>query len=259
MYNLLIAIGAAVLAFILGFVVSGWVAGIVPALLALAAVYLLLARRSQKQLEAQLAPMMPAMQAGNLDEVRAILRGALPLGKWQFLVEAQIESQLGQVDYLDAIRLKMMKQLTAASARFAEAKPHLERAWSRDWRAKAVLAAIQHRENKVDDAVATLEAVKGAGKAEVVYWGLYAWILNEAKRRDEALQVLGEGLKENDKSKTLRAMQEALSNRRRPNMAEFGEAWFTFFPEDIPREKMQEMAQAQAPKRSPMTYPAPRR
>ena len=259
MYNLLLALGAAVVAFFLGFFVSGWIAGFVPALFALVLVYFLLARRTQKQLEARLAAVMPAMQAGNLDEVRGILTSALPLGRWQFLVSAQIESQLGQVDYLDGIRLKMMKQATNTTERFARARTHLVKAWSRDWRAYAVLAAIHHREGRVDDALAALVRVKGPAKAEPIYWALHAFVLNEAKRRDEALQVLGEGLKENPKSKGLLAMQEALSNRKRPQMADFGEPWFTFFPEDIPREKMMEMANAQMPKRSPKTYPMPRR
>lgn len=260
MYNLLIAIGAAIVAFILGFLVSGWVAGFVPALLALVGVYFFLARRTQRQLEARLTAVMPLMQAGKLDEVRDTLTACLPLGKWQFLVAAQIESQIGQVDYLDGIRLKMMKQAGQATARFADARGHLEKAWSRDWRAQAVLAAIHHREGRVEDAVKRLADTKGPGKDEAMFWALYAWILNEAHRRDEALQVLGEALVALPKSKGLLAMREALSNRKRPNMADFGEAWYTFFPEDIPREKMMEMAQQQQPaRRSPKTYPMPRR
>lgn len=260
MYNLLIAIGSAIVAFFLGFFVSGWIAGFVPALLALVGVYLLLARRTQHQLEARLAGVMPAMQAGKLDDVRATLRACLPLGRWQFLVTSQIESQLGQVDYLDAIRLKMMKQAQNAQARFADARSHLEKAWSRDWRAQAVLAAIHQREGRVDDALKVLVAAKGPAKAEAIFWALYAWTLNEARRRDEALQVLGEGLKANPKSKGLLGMQDALSNKRRPVMSEFGEAWYTFFPEDIPREQMMEMAQQQSPaRRSPKAYPMPRR
>ncbi len=260
MYNLLIAVAAAIISFLLGFFVAGWIAGFVPALLALVGVYLLLARRTQRMLEARLSGVMPAMQAGKLDDVRATLRSCLPLGRWQFLVTAQIESQLGQVDYLDGIRLKMMKQAANAQVRFGEARGHLERAWSRDWRAQAVLAAIHQREGRIEDALKVLAAAKRPAKSEAIFWALYAWVLNEAHRRDEALQVLGEGLKENPKSKGLLGMQEALSNKRRPVMSEFGEAWYTFFPEDIPREQMMEMAQQQQGKRPPpKTYPMPRR
>lgn len=259
MYNLLIAIGSAVVAFILGYLVSGWVAGFVPALLALMGVYFLLARRTGRQVEAIFARVMEPMQAGRLDEVRALLQSALPLGKWQFLVAEQVHSQLGQLDYMEGVGLKMGRQITASAERLTRARPALEKAWSRDWRAKATLAMIHHREHRPDDALTVLKAAKSAGKSETLYWAVYAWILNEARKRDEALQVLGEGLKELPTSKGLLAMQEALSNRKRPNMAELGEAWYAFVPEDIPQEKREEMARARMGQRSPKTFPAPRR
>lgn len=259
MYNLLLAVAAAVVAFLLGFLVSGWIAGFVPALLALLLVYFLLARRTQRQLEARIAGVAAAMQAGQLDEVRTILRSCLPLGRWQFLVTAQIESQLGQLEYLDAVRNKMMRQPAAAAQHFAAARTHLARAWSRDWRAHAILAAIHQRDGEVDKAVGILSTSKGPARTEPIFWALYAWILNEAHRRDEALQILGEGLKDNARSTHLRGMQEALSNRKRPDMAEFGEAWYAFFPDQIPQEKIVQMASSSPSKRSPKTYPAPRR
>jgi len=259
MYNLLIAIGSAIVAFFLGFLAAGWIAGFVPALLALVVVYALLARRTGRQVEAIFAKVIEPMQAGRMDEVRAILQSALPLGKWQFLVAEQVNSQLGQLDYMEGVGLKMGRQITASNERLARARPLLEKAWSRDWRAKATLALIHHREHRVEEALSCLKGVESSGKSETLYWAVYAWILNEAKRRDEALQVLGKGLKELPKSKGLLALQEALSNRKRPPMAELGEAWYAFVPEDIPQEKREEMARARMGQRSPKTFPMPRR
>src|SRR5687768_15299405 len=109
MYNTLIALGAALVAYVLGYLVAGWAAGFIPALLALVVVWAVLARRSGKQLEAIFLRAMAALQAGKFDEGRAILETALPLGKWQILVTEQVHGQIGAVDYLQAVGLQVQR------------------------------------------------------------------------------------------------------------------------------------------------------
>ncbi|MDP2317303.1 MAG: hypothetical protein Q8P41_30750 [Pseudomonadota bacterium] len=259
MYNILIATGAAVLGYVLGAWAAGPIAGFVPALLAFVVVFVLLARRTGKQLEALFGGAMQLLQAGKIDEARAALEAAMPLGKWQILVTEQIHSQLGSLDYLQGVGHSVQKQVTQSKARFASGRAHLEKAWSRDWRAKATLAAIHHREGRPDDAVTVLEKASGAGKGEALYWALYTFVLNEAKRRDEALQVIGRGLAELKDHKALTEIQEALANKRRPNMKVLGDPWFQMFPEDIPREKLMEMQGIKAQPRPQKTFPQPRR
>lgn len=259
MYNILIAVGAAIVAFILGFLASGWIAGIVPALLAFAVVWFLLARRTGKQLEEAVKVAMAAMQTGKVDEARALLEAALPLGKWQILVAEQIHGQIGALDYIQAVGLHVQRNHGGAKAKFDTARGHLEKAWSRDWRAKALLAAVHHRQGRPDDAVAVLEKASGAASGEALFWGLYAFVYNEQKKRDDALKVIGRGLGANKENKALKELQEAMSNKKRPDFKVLGEGWFQFFPEDIPREKIMEMQGIQQKARAQMTWPQPRR
>jgi predicted Zn-dependent protease len=262
MYNLLIAGGAAVAAYGLGVAVVGeWVAGLIPAALALIATYFVLARRTGKQLTAIFEQAMAALQAGKLEDARRLMNSAMPLGKWQVLVTGQIEGQLGALDYLEGAGLGAQRQVAASKARFASAKEHLARSWSRDWRSRTLLACVHHRENEPDAALKVLEAVSSTAAKEPIFWGVWAYLLNEARRRDEALQVVGRGLKANEKSAPLLAVQEAMSNRKRPDFKGFGEAWYQFFPEQVPQEVLMEQARA-AQKRQVdrrMTVPAPRR
>ncbi len=261
MYNLLLAGGAGVAAYVVGFFVSDWIAGILPALLAFGVAYFFLARRTGRQVEAVFQRVMATLQAGKLDEGRGMLEAAMPLGKWQVLVTQQIHSQLGALDYLQAVGHTVQKQASQAKIRFASARAHLEKAWSRDWRAQATLAALHHREGRPDDAVKVLEKASGAGKTEPLFWALYTFVLNEARRRDEALQVVGRGVRELKDSKPLKEIQDALANKRRPSMRVVGEGWYSFFPEDIPQEQLAQMQGQTAPKkpRPQMTYPQPRR
>jgi hypothetical protein len=172
------------------------------------------------------------------------MRTALPLAKWQILVGAQIESQLGALSYLEASSLLMQKQITASKAKFEEAKGHLRQAWSRDWRGRTLLACVHHRENNVDEALKVLAAAESSASNEAIFFGVWGYVLNEARRRDEALQVVARGLQGSPKSEGLRSVQEAMANRRRPDFKAFGEAWYQFFPEQIPQEVLIEQARA---------------
>lgn len=265
MYNLLITLGASVVAYAIGALTVNWVAGFAPALLVFVGVLFFLARRTGKQVEVIARAAMTHLQEGRMAAARDTLRSALPLGKWQFLVEAQIHGQIGAIDYLEGCSLLMQRQVSASKPKFAEARLSLEKSWSRDWRSRALLACVHHRAGEVEEAVTVLKAAESSGAKESIFWAVYAYILNEAKRRDEALQVLGRGLAALPKQPNLVAVQEAMSNRKRPDFKIFGEPWYQFFPDQIPQEVLIEQARAagklpqQAANRSMMTYPQPRR
>ncbi len=240
MYNLLIACGIAALAFALGMVVGGhWIAGLLPAVLALLIAYFLLARRSSAQLQAVLDQVTKVLQKQQTDEAMRMLEAARPLGRWQFLVEAQLEAQLGALAYMQRD--------------FKRARPHLEKAFSRNWHAQGMLAAMDFRDRKIDEAVKRLEKASGPGRKEALFWGLYAYMLATAKRHDEALEVLARGLKVMPSNEPLKGMRKAISNKRKLRMKAFGQNWYSFFPEQFP---VRRYAQQGPPGRS---YPMPRR
>jgi tetratricopeptide (TPR) repeat protein len=251
MLNLAISLVATVAVFVLGTFVAGtWIAGFAPAVLVLALCYFLLARRTSNKLQAVMEAASKAAMAASsraqaqgrppkLDEARKILDDARHLGRWQFLVEAQIEAQLGALDYV--------------LRDFAAARPHLQKAFSRNWMAQGMLAAIDFREGQIDAAVKRLEKVHLFARKEATYWGLYAYILAESKRRDEALVILGRALKILPDNEALKSMQQAVSNSKKLRMKDFGSPWYTFFPEHVP---IRRVAQQGPPGRG---YPMPRR
>ena len=251
MYNLAIALGSSTVVFVIGALASTWIAGFIPALITLGVVYFLLARRSGKQVEAIFMRAMALLQSGQVDEGRETILSALPLAKWQFLIKEQVHSQLGQLDYQQACGSLLEHKYTRDTAKktigdgkLGEALDHLQLAWSRDWRAQTVRALCLHRLGRSDEVKAVMERAGGGGSSDVLYWGVWAWILNEHKKRDEALQIIGKGLVAIPKAKALLAMQEAFSNKRRPDMTVFGEAWYGFMPDEIPKERLMEMHSA---------------
>jgi tetratricopeptide (TPR) repeat protein len=231
MINLSIAIASATAAFLVGMFVAGhWIAGFLPAVLVLLIVYFVLARRTSNQLQAIMEQAGKAIQRQKVDEARRVLETARPLGRWQFLVAGQIEAQLGALAYLERD--------------WKKARAHLDKAFSRNWMAQGMLAAMDLREKDAAAGIERLEKASGFAKKEALFWGLYAYILAESKQQDEALEVLARGLKVMPENEGLKGLQKAISNKRRKlKMGTlFGNQWYTFFPEQFPVRRYQNAA-----------------
>jgi len=92
-----------------------------------------------------------SLRTEKLERTREIIRTGFPLAKWQYLVTEQIHAQLGALDYMEQ--------------KYKEARPHLEKAWGRNWQSHAMLACIDYREGKKAEAVERmikLESVAGS-------------------------------------------------------------------------------------------------
>ena len=127
MLNLLIAIAAAALVYVgLGLAWSFGYAAF-PAVAALLVVYFLLARRTSRQVEAVMPEVQKLLMARRPDQAIALLQEVRKLGRWQFLVASAIDAQIGMILY-------------AHKQDFDAARPYLEKAFSRQWQPKAMLA-----------------------------------------------------------------------------------------------------------------------
>jgi tetratricopeptide (TPR) repeat protein len=238
MYNLLLSIGLGVAGYFAGMLVARhWIAGFVPAILAMGIGYFLLARRSTRQLRKLLDQAGELLRKQRIDQARAVIESGRKLAHWQFLVGATVNAQLGMLAYIQRD--------------FPKARSFLEKAFNRDWSAMGMLAALDFREARVDQAVKRLKKCEIFAKKEAVFWGLWAYIHVESKQRDEALAVLGRALAALPGSEALKQMQECVANRKKLRMKAFGDPWYAFFPEQIPLQRVNA-----APNRG---YPPPKR
>lgn len=240
MYNLLIAVSVAVVTFALGWGFAGTlVAGFIPGLLALVTIYVLLARRVGKRFQSIATRASKEFEASRMDNGIRILKSGFYLGNWQFFIGPQIHGQLGMIAYLQRD--------------WKTARTHLDQAWKRDWRSRSMLAALHHRQGRKEDALKLMDALTSHGGKDPTFWGLYAYIALEAKRRDKALTVLNDGLKKCKDSPGLKHMLNAIQNKKKPKMKAFAPGWYQYFPEQMPRSAMQAHAQRG------MRYPQPKR
>jgi tetratricopeptide (TPR) repeat protein len=223
MYNLLIslAVGLAVtLAIRLGTTV-GWVGSVLPGAVALVAAYFVLARRSWKRLEALFEETQRELQAQRIDRAVQVLERGFVLAPWQFLVAAQLHSQIGVLLYV--------------KKDFDRALPHLEKSFSRHWVARAMLATSRWRRHDLAGMERTFEDAVKASKKEGLLWCVYAWLLEKEERHDDAVRVLSRGVAASPSDEKLKAALQTLQNAKKLKLGKlYGEQWFQFHLEAMP-------------------------
>jgi tetratricopeptide (TPR) repeat protein len=246
MINLLLAVLAGTAAFGLGTLAGSWTYGIVPAVLVLPVAYFLLARRIGRQLEAVMAAVGEDLQGGKTAPARQKLQAARALGRWQFLIDQQVNAQLGAIEYF--------------SRNYKAARPLLQKAWARNWQAVGMLAALELRSGNKTVAVTEMEKAAKYGRKDACMWGLYAYTLLETGDRDRALAVVSQGLKVLDANPALKDLKQAIANNRMKKFKwgkAFGQAWYSFWPEQLPKKQL--MAAQQGQMQGRKSFPQPRR
>jgi tetratricopeptide (TPR) repeat protein len=223
MWNLLISLAlglAAVLAILFG-TDFGWAAAVFPGLIVAVAAYLLLARRTWKRLEALFGAMQREVQAQKLDKAVQTLQSGFVLAPWQFLVSAQLHSNIGILEYL-------RQDLDAAL-------PHLEKSFSRNWVARGMLATARYRKRDLAGAKKVFEDATSVNKKEGVLWATYAWILEKENQHEDAIGVLGRAVKANPSDEKLKTALQALQNGKKLKLGKlYAEQWFQFHLEAPP-------------------------
>lgn len=235
MYNLLIALGVG-LAIALGVKLAGfsiW-AGLIPAVIAFIATYIVLARRVAQRIQALMTLVqndLQGSQPANQKEAQArveraikTLEGGLVYEKWQFLVGPEIHAQIGMLKY-------MVKDLDGAKRHFAKSNP-------RNYMAKAMEGALHYQRKDFTAMKASFEEAVKNGKKESLVWAAYAWCLLQNKEKDEALRVLGRGVEANPSDEKLKASLTQLQNDKRLKMKPYEPGWWQFGLETPPMQPM---------------------
>ncbi|MEZ4315923.1 MAG: hypothetical protein R3F61_00390 [Myxococcota bacterium] len=223
MYNIAISALSGLVVFALASAWLGPIAGVVPALLVMAGVMFWLSRRTGALVQAEMERVVPLLQERRIDEATVLLEGIkAKYGRWQVLLDGQIDSQLGMIDYLQM--------------KFDDALPKLEKGKWRNWTALTCIGCIQYRKGDKEAAWASLsDAADAAGKEALVYL-VWATLLTRAGDTKRALEVVDRGLTEMPESEQLRNLQKVVANKKKINTKVFPQTWYQFFPEELAQQ-----------------------
>jgi tetratricopeptide (TPR) repeat protein len=225
MYNLLLSLAAGLaIALAVRFGAGvGWVGAVVPGLIAAVAAYLVLVRRSFRQLEALFEAAQRELQANHFEKALATMERGFALAPWQFLMASQIHAQLGVLHYI--------------RKDFAKALPHLKKSFSKHWIARGMLAVQLWRQKERPASLKAFEAAVASNKKEGLLWCVYAWVLDKDGEHEEAVKVLGRGAATNPSDEKLKAAFQALQNDKKLKLGKlYDQQWYQFHLEPVPTQ-----------------------
>lgn len=227
MFNLAISLAAGLLVGILVAVTTrlGAVAAIIPGTVVAVGAYLVLVRRTWKQLEALFDQVQKELQAQKVDRALQIMQSGFKLAPWQFLVAAQLHSNIGILHFVKGDQ--------------EAALPHLEKSFTRNWIARAMLGVVRYRSRDMAGMARVFDEAVKANKKEGLLWSVYAWILEKEGRHAEAVALLGRAVAANPSDEKLKASLQALQNDKKLKLGKlYAEQWFQFRLENVPPNLM---------------------
>lgn len=197
------------------------IGAIFPAIVAGIGGYVVLARRSGKQLELLMKAAQKELAARRPDKAIEIMKAGFALSRWQFLVDSQLHGQIGTLLYVQK--------------KFDEAEPHLEKAWQKIWHAKAMLAAQHYRRKEWTKMEEVFDATLSANKGEGLLYAIYAWCEDKRGEKKKAVEILQRGVTEIPADEKLKTLLNRAQNDKRMKMDAYGEQWYQFWLETPPQ------------------------
>jgi tetratricopeptide (TPR) repeat protein len=234
--NLLISLGIAAVMVVLCVLlkISFWIA--LPLSIVVGfALFIYLGRKIQVRLEKIFNRAAELIKRQQFDHAIEIMAEGYKLSKWQFLVKGSIDGQIGVLYYL---RKKIDK-----------AEPLLKSSGFQHYIAKAMLAIIFWKRGEKQKAKTTFNLALKSGRRESLLYAVYAYVLNEMKERDRAIEILNNGLKICKDDDRLLLNRNNLQNNRSMKMKVFGDQWYQFMLER-PMVKQEPPPFAQVSKRA---------
>jgi len=141
----------------------------------------------------------------------ATLKSILPLGNWVPLLKGQIYAQMGFLEHHSGKREAALDCLLKAGRRAGDAQ--------------LLLASIQFRDGKKDEAFTRLANCCPFNRKHVLMHNVYAWLLVKENRRDEAIGVLNRLLAKQPNEASADNLLR-LQNDQKINMKPFGLPWY---------------------------------
>jgi len=196
-----------------------WWGSLMIALVVLSAVFYLFSRITMKKVMAAIEIAGKDIQGQRFEKAIRELKDALQYGKWQIYVEGQLHSQIGMIYYM--------------KRDFANAFPHLEKSFFKNWAAMAMLAISYMKRQKKEKMISTFEKAVQWNAKESLLWSLYAYCLNETGEVTKAKEILEKGLKKLPGDAHIQENLEQLKQGKKMKMRGYGDLWYQFHLENM--------------------------
>lgn len=223
MYSIIIAavLGIAVgVAWALSGLWGGWILGMILASIVLIATFFVISRIVNKRLEPRMLQVQRQIQSGSPQLGLKSLEEMLSLGKWQLMLEGQLQAQIGSIHYGLGDEKKAIESLSKSSPRATDGQ--------------MILASISFRKGDYQKAVGILETAIRFNKKNAMLYNLLAYMQLARGDRDAAISTLNRGKKANPIDNPTKENLNRLRNGKRMVMRSFGMPWYSLKLEKVP-------------------------
>ena len=203
----------------------------VPGVLGVLVSYFILARRSFKSVEIIFTRASKHLQTPPPKFELAIrtMEEAYTIAPYQIGVKTQIDAQIGALFFLQK--------------EFNKAMPYLQRSLGfGHWLSGAMLGVIYYKKKNHEEMRKTFAVVTKRAKKQGIVWNLYAYLLCQIGERDEAQQILVQGLKKTNDDSKIKDSLLNLQNGKKIKMKVYKEQWYQFHLERPPTQYAQGQA-----------------
>lgn len=222
MINILISLAGASMGFLAFFfgLSAGPVWSILVGLILFFVLNYFLGKRIMNKVTAIMESATKLLQKGKFDLAIKTIEEAFVFGKWMPMVNAQIKSQIGMIQYL--------------KKDFNAALPNLEASMAKNWMAMAMLGVSYMRRKETEKMIKTFDKGVKSNPSEPLMWNIYAYCLVKTGDRDKAIEVLTQAIKKLKGDDRTEANLKALQNNAKMKMKSFGDVWYQFHLETMP-------------------------
>ena len=169
--------------------------------------------------------MQQHLQDQKFDRAIEVLKGGLVLGNRHFFVAGQLNSQIGMLYYLQK--------------KNDQALEFFKKGFVKHYVGQGMMACVYYKRKDYENMNKAMEDAISSNKKESIVYSLYAYLLYQLKKKNEAIEVLQKGLKKLPDDERLKTNLTHLQNNKKMKMKVYGDLWIQFMLEKPPRIQQQ--------------------
>lgn len=169
-----------------------------------------------------------------IDKKRAraveLMKATLAFERWQIGLALQVNAQVGMILFSQYSFLPKNEK-----KKLNEVVPYLENTLVTGLVAKlfqgmwyswvCLVACYVHLNKPIERSIEVLEGAVKVAEKEGFLWAFYGWVLYNAGKKDEALDVLARGVQASP-DPILKAQLNAVQNNKAPKLNDYGQTWY---------------------------------
>jgi len=206
--------------------ISVWfapIAGVLPALFVSVTVFFVVTMRVGKRVQLEMAALQPLLEARRVDDAMRLLEAIRKrYGKFQLLLDGQLQAQAGLIEYMQM--------------RFDSSLPMLEKGSFRNWTALTAIGCVHYRRGRKEEAWKAFDKAASVGAKEIIVYAIWAKLLIKDGKHKDALTAVRKGEKAMPDNALMKDLVHRVANKKGVDTKKLPDSYLQFWPEEYAKQ-----------------------